>query len=162
MYKYYYCCTCIPYSSTVVLLCSVFVIILHTGRLVCRCHDVFLWCHVCFVLLRFRLYAFVEAAALRSIYPSICRRPDSHTCFFFPFVYLEMPLFLSIFCTIAAFSLYGEYGSTSRTFFPSEWSGFSTTAYVRIQSINQVQITFKLVVLFYSSTWYSSTTQYFF
>ena len=37
-----------------------------SGRLVCRCHDVFLWCYVCFVLLRFRLYAFVEAAALRS------------------------------------------------------------------------------------------------
>ena len=38
-----------------------------SGRLVCRCHDVFLWCYLCFVLLRFRLYAFVEAAALRSI-----------------------------------------------------------------------------------------------
>ena len=38
-----------------------------SGRLVDRCHDVFLWCYVCFVLLRFRLYAFVEAAALRSI-----------------------------------------------------------------------------------------------
>ena len=40
-----------------------------SGRLVCRCHDVFLWCYVCFVLLCFvfRLYAFVEAAALRSI-----------------------------------------------------------------------------------------------
>ena len=38
-----------------------------SGCLVCRCHDVFLWCYVCFVLLRFRIYAFVEAAALRSI-----------------------------------------------------------------------------------------------
>ena len=38
-----------------------------SGRLVCRCHDVFLWCYVCFVLLRFRLHALVEAAALRSI-----------------------------------------------------------------------------------------------
>ena len=36
-------------------------------RLVCRYHDVFLWCYLCFVLLRFRLYVFVEAAALRSI-----------------------------------------------------------------------------------------------
>ena len=43
--------------------------LLSSGRLVCRCHDVFLWCYVvCFVLLRFRLYAFVEAAALRSIF----------------------------------------------------------------------------------------------
>ena len=38
-----------------------------SGRLVCRCHDVFLRCYVCFILLRFRLNAFVEAAALRSI-----------------------------------------------------------------------------------------------
>ena len=38
-----------------------------SGRLVCICHDVFLWCYVCFILLRFRLlYAFVKAAALRS------------------------------------------------------------------------------------------------
>ena len=35
-----------------------------SGRLVCRCHDVFFRYYVCFVL---RLYAFVEAAALRSI-----------------------------------------------------------------------------------------------
>ena len=38
-----------------------------SGRLACRCHDVFLWCYVCFILLRFRLYALVEAAPLRSI-----------------------------------------------------------------------------------------------
>ena len=38
-----------------------------SGRLVFGCHDVFLWCYVGFVLLRFRPYAFVEAAALRSI-----------------------------------------------------------------------------------------------
>ena len=39
-----------------------------SGRVVCRCHDVFLcWCYVCFVLLRFRLYAFVKAAPLHSI-----------------------------------------------------------------------------------------------
>ena len=42
---------------------------------------------------------------------SICRRPDSHTrvSFFFPFAYLEMSLFPSIFCNIAVFSLHGEY-----------------------------------------------------
>ena len=47
--------------------------------------------------------------------PSICRRPDSHTCFFlfFPFDSLEMSLFPSIFCTIAVFSLYGEYAVRS-------------------------------------------------
>ena len=44
--------------------------------------------------------------------PSICRRPDSHThvfLSFFPFVYLEVSFFPSIFCAIAVFSLYGEY-----------------------------------------------------
>ena len=34
-----------------------------SGRLVCKCHDVFLWCYVCFMLLLlcfvFRLYAFI-------------------------------------------------------------------------------------------------------
>ena len=60
-----------------------------SGRLVCRCHGVFLWCFVCFVLLRFRLYAFVEAAPLRSI---VLRY-----AFFFLFVYLEMSLFPSFF-----------------------------------------------------------------
>ena len=69
----------------------------------------------------FRLYAFVEAAALRSIVLRyiICGRPDSHTCFFllFPFAYLEMSLFPSIFRTISAFSLCGEY--VVRSFLPS-------------------------------------------
>ena len=37
--------------------------------------------------------------------------------FFFPFVYLEMPLFPSIFCTIAALSLNGEY--VVRSFLPN-------------------------------------------
>ena len=39
--------------------------------------------------------------------PSIYRRPDSYTCFLSFF--LEMSLFPSIFCTIAAFSLNGKY-----------------------------------------------------
>ena len=78
-----------------------------SGRLVCRCHDVILWWYVCFVLLRFRLYAFVEAGPSFNR-PSIYRRPDSHTCFLFlSGVFLS--LFPSIFCTISAFSLYGEY-----------------------------------------------------
>ena len=29
-----------------------------SGRFVCRCHGVFLWCHVCFVLLRFSSLCF--------------------------------------------------------------------------------------------------------
>ena len=52
-----------------------------SGRLVCRCHDVFLWCYVCFVLLRSRLHAFVEAAALRSIFLRYAGAPIA-TCVF--------------------------------------------------------------------------------
>ena len=37
-------------------------------------------------------------------------------CFSFPFVYLKMSLFPSIFCTIPVFSLYGEY--VVRSFLP--------------------------------------------
>ena len=65
--------------------------VLPSGRLVCRCHDVFLWCYVCFVLLRFRIYAFVEAAALRSIVLRYIYvgAPIATRVFFF----LEMSLF---------------------------------------------------------------------
>ena len=75
-------------------------------RLVCRCHYVFLWCYVCFALLRFRLYGFVEAAGLRSIVLRYAGAPIATTLFVFVFVFRSMPLFPSIFCTISAFSLY--------------------------------------------------------
>ena len=74
-----------------------------SGRLVCRCHDVSLWCcYACFVLLRFRLSAFVEAAALRSIVLRYASAPIATRVFF---------------CTISAFSLYGEY--VVRSFLPN-------------------------------------------
>ena len=84
-----------------------------SGRLVCRYHEVFLWCYLCLVYLCFRLYAFVEATAFRSIVlqcagASIATRVSV----FFIFFYLEIHMspFPSIFCTIiAVFSLYGEY-----------------------------------------------------
>ena len=86
-----------------------------SGRFVCRCHGVFplvlrLFVLFCFV---FRLYAFVEAAALHSIVLRYAGVPIA-TCvsfflFFHFFAYLEMSLFPSIFFTISAFSLYGEY-----------------------------------------------------
>ena len=89
-----------------------------SGRLVGRCHDVFLWWHGCFVSLRFRLYAFVEAAALRLIVLRYAGAPiATRVSFFFsPFVYLEMSLFPSLFCTIAALSLNREY--VVRSFLP--------------------------------------------
>ena len=111
-----------------------------SGRLVCRCHDVFLWCSVCFVLLRFHLYAFVEAAALRSI---VIRYAGAPIATRVSFSFLEMSLFPSIFCTISAFSLYGEY--VARSFLPNgvflpcdHGLDFFLSAYVRIQSIQSI------------------------
>ena len=56
--------------------------------LVCRCHAIFLWCYVCFVLHRFRIYAFVEAAAVRSIVLRYAGAPIATRVFsFFPFCF---------------------------------------------------------------------------
>ena len=72
----------------------------------------------CFVLLRFRLNAFVEAAALRSIVLRyVGALIATRASFFFPFVYLEVSLFPSTLCKIAVFSLYGEY--VVRSFLPN-------------------------------------------
>ena len=61
-------------------------------------------------MLLFRLHAFVEAAALRSIALRYPGAPiATRVSFFFTFVYMEMSPFPSIFCTFAAFSSYGEY-----------------------------------------------------
>ena len=53
---------------------------------------------VTFALFRFCIYTFIEAAGGPSFNrSSICRRPDSHTSFFFfPFASLKMSLFPSI------------------------------------------------------------------
>ena len=67
-----------------------------------------------FVLLRFRLYAFVEAAALRSIVLRYAGAPIAIRVFL---GWGEMSLFLSFFCTISAFLLYGEY--VGRSFLPN-------------------------------------------
>ena len=68
-------------------------------------------------MLRFRLYTFVEAATLRSIVLRYAGAPiATRVSFIFPFIFLEMSLFPSIFCTIAVFSLYGEY--VVRSFLP--------------------------------------------
>ena len=68
----------------------------------------------CFV---FRLHAFVQGAALRSIVLRYAGAPIATRVSFFPFAYLEMSLFPSIFCTNAALSLNGEY--VVRSFFPN-------------------------------------------
>ena len=60
------------------------------------------------------LLAFVEAAALRSI---VLRYAGAPIATRFIFLFLEMSLFPSIFGTISAFSLYGEYAV--RSFLPN-------------------------------------------
>ena len=70
----------------------------------------FFFALLCFV---FRLYAFVEAAALRSIVLRYAGAPiATRVCFV-----LEVSPFSSIFCTISAFSLYGKY--VVRSFLPN-------------------------------------------
>ena len=66
----------------------------------------------------FRLYVFVEAAALRSIVLRYAGAPLATRFFVFCFFLLEMSFFPSIFCTISAFSLYGEY--VVRSFLPDD------------------------------------------
>ena len=117
------------------------------GLLQIRCHAVFISCHSCFVLLRFRLYAFVEAAALRSIAHQYAGALIA-TRFPPPFVYLEMSLFPSIFVPLT-FSLCME--STSyvlsfrMVFFPFEWcfSTFVTTGWIFDISLCEKSIQFK-------------------
>ena len=116
-----------------------------SGRLVCRYQDVFLWCYLGFVLLRFHLY-FVDAAALRSI---VLRYADA------PIAIHTRVSFFSPSCLFGdvVFSKYFLYHCRfvervrRSTFFPSGWcfstlrpqAGFLTSAHhVRIQSsINQ-------------------------
>ena len=90
--------------------------LLSSGCLVCRCHDAFLWCYVCFVLLRFRIYAFVEAATLRSIVLRYAGASIAARVFIFwrcrfseYFLYHFRFLFVSFVWRVR------------RTFFPSGW-----------------------------------------
>ena len=65
---------------------------------------------VTFVLFHFCLYTYVEAATLRSIVLRYAGAPTAtRVSSFFRFVSYEMSLFASIFCTVAVFSLSGEY-----------------------------------------------------
>ena len=94
----------------------------------------FLWCYVCvcvcFVLLRFLLYAFVEAAALCSIVLRYAGTPIATRVsffLFFPFVYVVIVYvafseyiynIYILYGTISSFSLNGEYGV--RSFLPDD------------------------------------------
>ena len=71
-----------------------------------------------FFLLRFRLYVSVEAAALRAIALRYADAPiATRVCLFFSFCSFGDVAFSEyFFCTIAIFSLYGEY--VVRSFLP--------------------------------------------
>ena len=73
-------------------------------------------------MLRFCLYAFVEAAALRSIvlrYAGVPIATRVSFFLFFPFCLFGGVAFFEVFfCTISAFSLYGEY--VVRSFLPDD------------------------------------------
>ena len=115
-------------------------------RLVYRCHGAFLWCYVCFVLLRFRRYAFIEAVVLRSNvvrYAGASIGTHTRVSFFFPFVYLEMSPFSEYFCTIIwrlvpVRRMFSAFGFCFSTLWPR--AEFLASVYVRIQSINQSMV----------------------
>ena len=93
--------------------------LISSGRLVCRCHDVFLWCYLCFVLLRFCLHAFVEAAALRSIVLRYADAPiATRVSFFFSFCLFGDVAFSEYFLYHCRFRFVCR---VRRTFFPSGW-----------------------------------------
>ena len=102
-----------------------------SGRLVCRCQDVFLWFYLCFVLLLFRLHAFVEAAALRSI---VLRYAGAliatRVPFFFIYFFRDVTFSKYFLHHIVVFSLYREYVVRSLlpdgVFLPCERAGFFT------------------------------------
>ena len=77
-----------------------------SGSLVCRYHDDFLWCYVCFVLFCFCFYAF-EAAALRLIVLRCAGAPIAGrvSFFLFPFVYWRCRFFRVALFVLLPFSL---------------------------------------------------------
>ena len=79
----------------------------------------FLWCYVCFVLLRFSSLCFRSSHSPSFNRPSICRRADSHMSFFFSFF---LSLFLSIFFWYHFRFLF--VWRVNRTFFLSGWYFF--------------------------------------
>ena len=116
-------------------------------RLVCRCHGVFLWCYVCFVLFRFRLYAIVETAALCSTVLRHAGVPIATRVFFLFFFfclfedvafseYFFVPFPLSLCMDSTSYVL-----SFRMVFFYFVTTGWVlTSANVRIQSIKQKNI----------------------
>ena len=77
-------------------------------------------------LLRFSSLCFRSSRGPSFNRPSICRCPDSHTCFFLFF--FRCRFFRVLFCTISAFSLYEEY--VVRPFLPNDVFYLVTTSWI--------------------------------
>ena len=93
------------------------------ARLIYRCHDVFLWCYVSFLLFLFGLYACVEAAALRSIVLRYAGAPiATRVSFFFSFCLFGDVGFFEYFLYHGRFLFVW---GVRLTLFPSGWC-FST------------------------------------
>ena len=114
-----------------------------SGFLVCRCHDVFLWCYLRCVLLRFRLCAFVEAAALGSIVLRYAGATTATRVSFF-FLFIWRCRFFRVFFVPFPLSLCMESTSYVLSFWmvlfylvTTGWI-FDISLYVRIQLINQI------------------------
>ena len=66
----------------------------------CRRHVVFLWCYICFVLFRFRLFSFTEVATVRTIAlryacaPTSTRSYLTIVCMIFSFFFILLFSFL--------------------------------------------------------------------
>ena len=115
-----------PKASGLVLVRSPFLTInshkwrelVFSGRLICRCHDVFLWCYVCFVLLRCSSL-FVEAAALRpTVYRYTGTPIGTRVSFFFLFLFGDVAFSEYFFFHFRFLFVWRVRRST---FFPSEW-----------------------------------------
>ena len=120
-----------------------------SGRLVCRCHDVFLWCYL--------FYAFVEAATLCSIVLRYAGAPIATRVLFLFFSFcLFGDVAFSEYLTIAAFSLY-DMESTSyvlffrRVFFYLVTTGWTFYVSLCENSINQ-SIKLMHIIYVYSGT----------
>ena len=106
-----------------------------SGGLICRCYVVFLRCYVCFVILSLKPRPFVQ-----SFFDMRAPRQPHVFLLVFPFCFFVYVAFSEHLCTIAVFLFVWR---VRRTYFPSGWCfsnhglDFFTSAYVRIQSINQ-------------------------
>ena len=119
-----------------------------SGSLVCRCRGVFLWCYLWFCFASFSSLWCRWSRGPSFNRPSICKRPDSHVCFFLFFLlFIWRCHFFRVFfvppCSLCVEST--SYVLSFRMIFfylvTTDW-GFDIIFCVRIQSINKKNVHF--------------------